>query len=93
MGTTWDETTLTWSKQPAVASPDPVAPDITVANAIGAYYEFDITQFLRAERNDNQSVVSFRLINLTPTGSSGAFYTLINSREADANQPQLVITR
>jgi hypothetical protein len=50
-----------------------------------------LTAFIQQERAANRTVVSFRLINQQPTGNSGAFYTAVNSREAAANQPRLVI--
>jgi Tol biopolymer transport system component len=89
--TSWDELAVTWNTQPAVASPTALAPDIVIANDTGAWYEFDLTAFVNAERAAGRSVVSFRLINMLPTGTSGAYYTSVNSREA-ANKPRLVIT-
>jgi Tol biopolymer transport system component len=88
--TAWDETVVTWNNQPMTASPNPLAL-ITVTSSTGQYYDFDLTDFIRAERAAGQSVVSLRLINQSPTGNSGAFYTVVNSKEAASNQPQLVI--
>lgn len=88
--TLWDELGVTWNNQPVVASPNALA-QITVAGAVGQYYEFDLTAFIQQERAANRSVVSFRLINQQPTGNSGVSFTAVNSREAATNQPQLVI--
>lgn len=88
--TAWGETAMTWNNQPAVESPDALA-QITVANATGQYYEFDLTQFLQQERAANRTIVSLRLINLTATGNSGASFTAVNSKEAASNRPQLVV--
>jgi hypothetical protein len=62
-----------------------------VLDSIGKYYEFDLTSFIQAERAAGRNTVSFRLINMIPTGNSGTFFTSINSKEAPENQPQLVI--
>lgn len=88
--TLWDELGVTWNNQPVVASPNALA-QITVTEATGQYYEFDLTSFIQAERAAGRMTVSFRLINQQPTGNSGASFTAVNSREAAANQPQLVI--
>jgi hypothetical protein len=82
---------MTWNNQPAVTSPNMLAPDIVVANTVGAYYEFDLTAFIQAERAQGRNVVAFRLINVEPTGTTGASYSIINSKEATGNRPQLVI--
>lgn len=90
--TSWNEMTMTWNNQPAVESPTALA-QITVANATAQWYEFDLTAFIQAERAAGRNVVSFRLINLVPTGSSGASYTTFATKEAGTSTaPQLVIT-
>lgn len=88
--TTWDELAVTWNNQPSVESFNPLA-QITVTGATGQYYEFDLTSFIQAERAAGRTAVSLRLINRQATGNSGAFFTSINSKEAEANRPQLVI--
>jgi hypothetical protein len=90
--TSWNEMTMTWNNQPPTASPTALA-QITVTGATGQYYEFDLTTFIQQELAAGQSAVSFRLINQSSTGNSGAFYTVVNSKEASANQPQLVIEK
>jgi hypothetical protein len=90
--TTWGETTMTWNNQPLVASPTALA-QITVMNATSQYYEFDLTGFIQQERAEGRPIVSFRLINQSPTGISGVSYTVVNSREAASSHPQLVIER
>lgn len=88
--TTWDELGMTWNNQPLTASPAALA-QVTVASASGAWYEFNLTSFIQQERAEGRTIVSLRLINQSPTGNSGAFYTIVNSREAASEQPQLVI--
>lgn len=87
--TTWNELTMTWNNQPPTASPNALG-QITVTNANGQYYDFDLTQFIQAERAAGRMVVSFRLINQQPTGSSGVSYTSVGSREP-GSRPQLLI--
>jgi hypothetical protein len=90
--TAWNEMTMTWNNQPLTASPNALA-QITVAGASGQYYEFDLTSFIQQERAAGRRAVAFRLINQQATGNSGAFFTSVNSKEAEANPPQLVIER
>jgi hypothetical protein len=90
--TSWNEMTMTWNNQPGVESPTALA-QITVANATAQWYEFDLTAFLQAESAAGRNVVSFRLINLVPTGTSGTSYTTFATKEAGTSTaPQLVIT-
>lgn len=88
--TTWGETAMTWNNQPPTFSPTALS-QIIVAGVSGQYYEFDLTAFLQQERAAGRNVISLRLINQQPTGNSGAFYTVVNSREAASNRPQLFI--
>jgi len=87
---TWNELTMTWNNQPLTASPNALA-QITVADSIGRYYEFDLTAFIQEERAAGRAIVSLRLINQTSTGISGVSYTVVNSKEAASNNPQLVV--
>jgi hypothetical protein len=48
MDTAWEELGVTWDTQPIVESPTALA-QITVADAKGQYYEFDLTEFIRAD--------------------------------------------
>jgi hypothetical protein len=50
-----------------------------------------VTNFVISERAAGRNLISFRLINMERTGISGASYTSINSKEANANQPQHVV--
>lgn len=88
--TAWNELAVTWNAQPNVESFNPLA-QITVTGATGQYYEFDLTSFIQAERAAGRAKVAFRLINVTSTGNSGASYTIVNSKEAAENPPQLVL--
>ncbi len=88
--TTWNELTVTWNNQPLVESSNALS-QITVAGTTARYYEFDLTSFIQAERAVGRTAVAFRLINLQPTGNTGAFFTSVNSKEAATNRPLLVI--
>jgi hypothetical protein len=88
--TAWSETAMTWNNQPAVESFNALS-QIVVAGASGQYYEFDLTDFIRAERAAGRTAISFRLINVDRTGIGGASFTSVNSKEASENRPQLVI--
>lgn len=88
--TAWDELAVTWDNQPPTHAPNALA-SITVTDATGQYYEFDLTAFIQAERAAGRTAVSFRLINQQSTGNSGAFFTSVNTKEAETNPPQLVI--
>lgn len=90
-GTFWDEMTMTWNTQPDVASPNPIANDVLVLDSTGRYYEYDLTSFIQAELSAGRNVVSFRIINMVPTGINGSYFTSFNSKEAAENKPQLVI--
>jgi hypothetical protein len=90
--TAWSEATITWNNQPGVVSPAALA-SITVAGAAGQWYEIDLTNYVNQERAAGRNVVSLRLINMERTGINGASYTSINSKEASANQPQLVVAQ
>lgn len=91
--TSWDEFAMTWNTQPNVATPNALAPDAVLTDATARVYEYDLTSFIQAEIASGRSIVSFRFINMLPTGNSGAFFTAINSREATTGQPQLIVTQ
>lgn len=89
--TSWEEFGVTWNTQPDVAAPDAIAPDLVVLDGTGRFYDYDLTSFIKAERAAGRNVVAFRFINMAQTGTSGAFYTAINSKEAPTGKPQLII--
>ncbi|WP_423735764.1 DUF7594 domain-containing protein [Chitinophaga caseinilytica] len=57
--TTWTENTLTWNNKPATSA-NPLA-SVTVNNAAFAYYEFDVTAYVQAEKAAGRNKVSFAL--------------------------------
>jgi len=89
VSTAWDEFTLTWNNKPLPNVPSELA-RVTVTDNLGRWYEFDITNFINQERAAGRSVTGVLLRNML-RGEVGDYYTAVNSREAAANQPQLVI--
>jgi len=83
--TSWSEPTLTWNNKPA-AGMSPIGV-FTVVNTAAAWYEVDITAFVRAEKQAGRSVIAIALKNLFESLP----YTSFNSREAAASRPELVV--
>ena len=85
--TTWTEGGLTWNNRPAAGS-TPLDTAVIV-NAVAAWHEWDVTQYLRAEKAAGRSVVSLLLRN-TLTSSP---QTLLNARENSSKRPELLISQ
>ena len=60
----------------------------TIVNAVGRWYEFDLTSYLKAQKAAGKTLVTLVLRN--PVTAKPA--TEFNSRGATTNRPQLVIT-
>jgi hypothetical protein len=75
--TNWSETGITWSNKPAVANPT----DDKGSIGSSVWVEYNVTPFVGGNGS-----YTFALI---PQSTDGLY---VNSREAGANQPQLVIT-
>jgi endoglucanase len=84
--TTWTEGTVNWSTKPAVSG---VAQGTTtITDSTARWYEWDLTALMKAEKAAGRNTVGLILRNLASSNT----YTVFNSGEASANQPQLVIT-
>jgi hypothetical protein len=83
--TSWTETGITWNTKP-VAGASPLA-SVTITNNVAQWYEWDVTAYVKAEKAAGRNVVSFVLKNTSPA----ATFTTFNSKEAAANQPQLIL--
>jgi RHS repeat-associated protein len=83
--TSWGETSITWNNKPAVGA---ALASGTVTNKTFAWYEFDVTGYLAAERAAGRNVVTLAL--RAPAASS--LTVNANSRQAATNKPQLVFT-
>lgn len=86
--TTWSETAITWNNKPGRGGTPLTGSTVTVNNTNFTTYDLDITAHVRNEKNAGNDLISLALHN--PTAST-VFVTL-NSREAAANRPQLIVT-
>src|SRR5207244_4012580 len=80
----WTETGITWNNKPAAGAA------ITTVNVStnAQYWEWDITSYVQAQKTGGATQISIQLQNDTGTPQS----VTLNSREAPANKPQLVVT-
>jgi len=83
--TTWSETAITWNNKPARGG---ALASTTVTGSSFIYYEFDVSNYLIAEKAAGRNIVSFALHN--PAASSQTIW--MGSREGTSGRPQLVIT-
>ncbi len=72
----WSEAGLTWTNKPTSARK--AIATAVVSNSHNQWWEFDITSFLRKEREAGRNIVTFVLKNLTDT----QVYTLLYSRQS-----------
>lgn len=83
--TSWTETGITWNNKPTRGA---ALTSKTINGTTSAWYELDITNYLKSEKAARRNIVSLALANGTVTDQ----LLKLNSREATVNQPQLVIT-
>ncbi|HEV2761598.1 MAG TPA: DNRLRE domain-containing protein, partial [Pyrinomonadaceae bacterium] len=83
--TTWTETGIKWSNKPAAGA---LLRTTTVVNSTAAFYEWDITNYVRGEINAGRTRISLVLRNTATTSNDATF----NSRQATTNQPRLLVT-
>jgi hypothetical protein len=82
---TWGETTITWNNRPASAS---TALDTrTVSGTTLKLYEYDVTNYVRAEKAAGRNGIAFALRRGGISGTQIWF----SSDEAKANKPRLFI--
>jgi hypothetical protein len=84
-GAGWDESALTWNTRP-VAANSPLATR-TIAGTAGAWYEFDITNFLKQQKAAGATSVAFA-VRAPAIGEGWAGFA---SDEAASNRPELVV--
>jgi hypothetical protein len=82
----WGENSITFNNRPVVGSL--LAQALVSTSTTQQWYEFDLTEYLKALKAKGVNAVTLVMKNL----QSSATTSLFNSREANANQPQLVIT-
>ncbi len=83
--TTWVETTLKWTSKPALGT---LINSSTVNSTTNAWYEFDVTNYVKSELAANRKLISLALHDQT----ASTINLKINSRESTANKPELLIS-
>src|SRR5205814_9636794 len=59
--TSWSESNITWNNKPAAGTTELAF--VTVLGATGAWYEWDLTAYVKAEKAAGRNLVSFALLN------------------------------
>lgn len=83
--TSWTETGIIWNNKPTRSA---ALTSKTINGTTSTWYELDVTNYLKSEKAAGRNIISLALANGTATDQ----LLKLNSREATANQPQLVIT-
>ena len=84
--TTWTETGTSWNNKPAAGT---LLSTVSVSGTAARWYEWDVTDYVRAELGAGRSTVAF-VLKATATTSHQATF---NSRQAaGANAPRLSVT-
>jgi hypothetical protein len=81
----WGESSITWDNRPATAAR--AIGSAVVTNEQNQVWEFDITNFLRNQKDAGRTIVTFVLRNL----ESSSVYTILQSRTSGVG-PQLVVS-
>jgi hypothetical protein len=84
--TKWSEGTITYNDRPVVG--DKQAEALVSVHTGEQWWEFDLTNWLRAEKAIGNDVVTLVLRNLQQSVTTTSFA----SKEASANGPQLIVT-
>jgi CHRD domain len=82
----WIESTINWNTRPALGTSQ--LSSVTVTGNALATYELDVTGFVQNEKAAGRNLISIGLHSPTSTSALAG----LNSREAAANVPQLVLT-
>lgn len=85
-GARWTESGLTWNNKPASGSTSLTTQKVTAGAA--RWYEWDVADYLRAQKAAGKTTVTLVIKNVTLSKASAAF----RSKEASTNRPQLVVT-
>jgi PKD repeat protein len=85
--TTWSEAAITWNNRPAAAANALAV--TTVSHVVGGrWYEWDVTDYVRAEKAAGRHVVTL----VVRTTASSTADVSFRSKEAGSNPPQLLLT-
>jgi hypothetical protein len=88
--TSWIESgtgSITWNNRPARSATPLSGASITVASTTLTTFDIDVTSYVRSEKAAGRDLVSLALHN----PSASTIFINVNSREALANKPQLII--
>lgn len=83
---TWSENTINWNNKPPVTTNGPIT-GTTITGTTPAWYEWDVTAYLKAQQALGRTSVTLVLRSPAVTDP----YVKFNSREAASNGPQLVV--
>jgi hypothetical protein len=86
VNSSWTEAGLTWNHRPAAGAA--ALASATIRGTAGAWYEWDVTAYLRAQKAAGRNLVTLILRN--PFTSLP--WCIFNSDEAASNRPELVVT-
>lgn len=81
----WSESSITWNNAPALGN---ALSSATVTSQTGAWIDFDVSSYVRAQRLAGSTTVTIALADPDSVDPLIGF----PPREASANQPQLVLT-
>lgn len=84
--TSWSEGALNWNNRPALGGS--LANVTTAGTTAFAWYEFDVTAYVQAEKAAGRQIVSLGL----SSAATGSAWARARTREAASNRPQLRIT-
>jgi hypothetical protein len=83
----WTESSLTWNSRPGYLSSQPLG-SMTLTVTTPSWREFDVTSWVRSERQAGRRLVSFAFHCSAPSVER----IDVNSSEASQNRPELVVT-
>ena len=83
----WAESSLTWNSRPGYVSTQPLG-SMTLTGTTFAWFQFDVTAWVKSERQAGRRLVSFALHAPDATAER----INVSSREASTNRPELVVT-
>jgi hypothetical protein len=89
--TSWIESgtgSITWNNKPARGTTALSGASITVASTTLTTFDIDVTNYVKSEKSAGRDLVSLSLHD----PSASTIFINVNSREAAANKPQLIIT-
>jgi glucose/arabinose dehydrogenase len=84
-GAKWGERTITYDNRPATSRK--AIATATVTNDENQWWEFDLTSWLRSQKDAGRTIVTLALRNL----DASSVFTILHSRNASENVPMLVV--